>query len=265
MLFKILHGDSMRLSTDITPLNTGCMYVTYDGQLYVDLNVGTDEAPDHQRVKLNSRPQNIRGTHSEFEESNSVFLNGEMIIVDDDVSGTRIKFGDGINKYSSLPFYGSIYSEKPTYTYAEIAGLTEQLLELQAQIDAIPVVPSGMIMIWSGSVDNIPFGWALCNGDNGTPNLTDKFVLGAGSSYAVGSIGGEEEHILTTEELAAHSHTFANNILVNTTATNGFTVGQATNKEYTRIAAISNTQSAGGGVAHNNMPPYYSLCYIMKL
>jgi len=69
-----------------------------------------------------------------------------------------------------------------------IAGNTEYFM-----------VPKGGIIIWSGSINNIPEGWVLCDGNNGTPNLTDRFVLGAGHNYTVDSTGGESEHILPHE------------------------------------------------------------------
>ena len=52
------------------------------------------------------------------------------------------------------------------------------------------VVPTGFIGMWSGSASTIPTGWALCDGTNGTPNLTDRFVLGAGKAYQPGATGG---------------------------------------------------------------------------
>lgn len=48
-----------------------------------------------------------------------------------------------------------------------------------------PVSPSGVICMWSGATTAIPTGWALCNGSNGTPDLRDKFVVGAGSTYTL--------------------------------------------------------------------------------
>lgn len=61
---------------------------------------------------------------------------------------------------------------------------------------------SGIITMWSGSVASIPVGWYLCNGSNGTPDLRDRFVIGAGSNYAVGATGGSKDAIAV-----AHSHT----------------------------------------------------------
>ena len=44
--------------------------------------------------------------------------------------------------------------------------------------------------MWSGSIGAIPVGYYLCNGSNGTPDLRDRFVVGAGNTYAVGNTGG---------------------------------------------------------------------------
>lgn len=55
---------------------------------------------------------------------------------------------------------------------------------------SVTPIPSGGILIWSGSIGSIPVGYYLCNGSNGTPDLRDKFVVGAGSTYAVGNTGG---------------------------------------------------------------------------
>jgi hypothetical protein len=55
MLFKILHGDSSNISLDTTPFHEGWCYVTHDGYFYVDLNVGTKEGPNNQRLKLNAK------------------------------------------------------------------------------------------------------------------------------------------------------------------------------------------------------------------
>ena len=50
-------------------------------------------------------------------------------------------------------------------------------------------VPSGGIIIWSGAANAIPTGWVLCDGTNSTPNLRDKFIIGAGNSYNVNDTG----------------------------------------------------------------------------
>ena len=72
-------------------------------------------------------------------------------------------------------------------------------------IDAY-TVPAGGIIMWSGSTGSIPSGWFLCNGSNGTPDLRNRFVVGAGDSYAVDATGGADSVTLSTSEIPAHSH-----------------------------------------------------------
>lgn len=118
-------------------------------------------------------------------------------------------------------------------------------------------VPVGAIVIWSGSVNNIPAYWHLCDGTNGTIDLRDKFVLGAGNSYSVGAIGGETTHTLTIGEMPSHSHSISY-------SRHGGT-GQTTSAEFGGGNYTEDTSTEGGGAAHNNMPPYYALCYIQRI
>ena len=70
-------------------------------------------------------------------------------------------------------------------------------------------VPDGIIIMWYGNLLEIPDGWALCDGTNGTPNLLDKFIVGAGNNYAVGSTGGVTTVTLTSPQLPVHSHPYS--------------------------------------------------------
>ncbi len=119
-------------------------------------------------------------------------------------------------------------------------------------------IPQGLICMWSGST--IPEGWALCNNENGTPDLRGRFVLGSSDSYAIGDVGGESEVTLTVEQMPSHNHVYdramsASSKLQSGTSTFG-TVSSRLN---------ANSTSAGNNQPHNNMPPYYVLAYIMKL
>ncbi|EGW42612.1 hypothetical protein [Bilophila sp. 4_1_30] len=82
-------------------------------------------------------------------------------------------------------------------------------------------VPTGFIGMWSGSASTIPTGWALCDGTNGTPNLTDRFILGAGKAYQPGATGGTAT---ATPSVAAGS---AKTGVSLTTAAPGGTAGNA--------------------------------------
>lgn len=67
--------------------------------------------------------------------------------------------------------------------------------------------PSGIIVMWSGTINSIPAGWALCDGTNGTPNLTDKFILSVSSAAEnPGGTGGSNSYSLTVNQLPSHNH-----------------------------------------------------------
>jgi len=143
--------------------------------------------------------------------------------------------------------------------------------------------PKGVIVMWNGSTP--PEGWALCDGGNGTPNLKDKFILGKGSKN-IGSTGGASAHTLTASEMPSHNHG-GNSGYSNPSHRHGINTRQddynvsggsgpswgADNGSYKAYhSTISSSinhrhsiSSQGGGKAHNNMPPYYVLAFIMKL
>jgi microcystin-dependent protein len=110
-----------------------------------------------------------------------------------------------------------------------------------------------------------PNGWAICNGSNGTPDLTGRFILGftgePNPTRPLNSIGGAERVTLSVNELPSHTHgafkygfgginrgNFGDNrVVINTTSESAYNV------------------PTGNNQAHENMPPYYVLYYIMKL
>jgi hypothetical protein len=70
-------------------------------------------------------------------------------------------------------------------------------------------VPQGGIIMWSGSVASIPTGWFLCDGTNGTPNLQNRFIVGAGDTHAPGATGGADSVTLAETNLPSHTHSFS--------------------------------------------------------
>jgi len=144
-------------------------------------------------------------------------------------------------------------------------------------------IPSGLIAIWSGAVGAIPSGWLLCNGSNGTPDLRNSFVLGAGNSYSVGQTGGSTDAIVVSHTHTAtststvtdpgHQHNISsyNNTTPNGTLINAFTntTSPQTNTTQTAstgitVATSTTNQTTGVSGTNANMPPYYALAYIMK-
>ena len=123
---------------------------------------------------------------------------------------------------------------------------------------------SGMILMWSGSIDNIPEGWVLCDGSNDTPDLRNRFIVGAGGEYAVNDIGGSNSVTLTTSQIPSHTHTAKYS--TDTTKSGDSSSGTfITTISQTSGSRSFTTETAGGGTAHENRPPYYSLAYIMKI
>jgi hypothetical protein len=140
-----------------------------------------------------------------------------------------------------------------------------QLLGLQSG------VPSGFIGLWSGAANAIPAGWLLCDGTGGTPNLIDKFVLGAGTSApAVGATGGSKDAIVVSHTHTAsdsgHTHSLPSTYWGGggARAGSGGGLGEATGKITGTSNANITVASAGQSGTNANLPPYYALCYIMK-
>ena len=116
-------------------------------------------------------------------------------------------------------------------------------------------VISGSIIMWSGSILDIPYGWVLCDGRNDTPDLRNRFVVGAGNAYQVGNVGGQASVVLTDAQMPSHTHSGSRSGSVTAQTGTGATATATT---------TANTGATGGGQAHENRPPYYALAYIMK-
>ena len=120
---------------------------------------------------------------------------------------------------------------------------------------------TGMIIMWSGAISNIPSGWVLCDGTNNTPNLRDKFIVGAGNSYAVAATGGADSVTLTIAQMPNHSHP----IQIRTGKDDdNFSFNQGFSSDAPTSGGTFNSNTEGGGQSHENRPPYYALAFIMK-
>ena len=192
-------------------------------------------------------------------------------------------------------------------TTAKIADRSVTAQKLDASINFFP---SGGIVMWNGSALNIPSGWALCDGTNGTPDLRDRFIVGAGRNYSPNAIGGADSVSLTQGQMPSHSHsgtalengwhthTASSKAYIDSTkvftyggdavGAHGYTntdvaIGGAGahihsvtiysggNHSHTLSVSVdsvsdhTHTISAeGGGQPHENRPPFYALCFIMK-
>jgi microcystin-dependent protein len=136
--------------------------------------------------------------------------------------------------------------------------------------DGAGMIPVGGIIMWHGAENKIPDGWALCNGNNETPNLTDKFIVGAGESYRVRDTGGKEEVTLAKNQMPKHNHigTESYNQLVRYNKEGekeAFDGNGSNNTNRFNLRWHASIVDAGESKPHENRPPYYALCFIMKV
>jgi microcystin-dependent protein len=191
----------------------------------------------------------------------------------------------------TAPTAATTVNDTQIATTAFVQSLIDQALKA--------AFPTGIITVWKGTVATIPTGYHLCDGTNGTPDLRDKFVVGAGGSYTPGDTGGSDSKTLTNSELPSHDHTatIANNgahehfvanvdtaiggqnlIATNTMADTGnlgtsssYNLGGSATAATIGLTSTAGTHnhtididSTGDGLPFDIRPPYYALCYIMK-
>lgn len=205
---------------------------------------------------------------------------------------------------SHEPLTSSFFQNNPNTFLGVTVGSDSEMVPRQ-RIASVPYalsspgsgVPSGVITMWSGAISNIPEGWAICDGSNGTPDLRNRFVVGAGGTYAVEQRGGSTtKNINHTHSTPSHTHTVSNHThTINhqhyvTRVNNGTSWsesghGLAAGGDFAGItmngsqspatsgaagsgttgSAGSGTTGTGGSTNQDIMPPYYALAFIMKL
>ena len=151
-------------------------------------------------------------------------------------------------------------------------------------------LPTGVIVMWNGTIDKVPVGWELCDGSRGTPDLREKFIVGAGSSYDVGGTGGRNQCILTEKHIPAHTHNRNSdgirelpimettlktrddkaNLVPRTEEKSGrhiYNIEQNPETVYNMPYFSTRTGEAGAKKANSNrfyVPTYYALAFIVK-
>ena len=143
-------------------------------------------------------------------------------------------------------------------------------------------IPAGTIVLWSGATSAIPTGWLICDGTSSTPDLRNRFVVGAGSTYSVDATGGSADAVIPTHNHTAtstvtdpgHFHLEGSTVQygVTTSTSRGNRSGdtEASGKSFntesatTGITVATTTANTGVSATNANLPPYYALAYIMK-
>ena len=246
------------MAVNLSPIGNGFQFFNNDG---LPLNAG----------KLYTYQAGSTTPLSTFTDSSGLIANTNPIILGTDgrppstiwlTNGFFYKFLLATSSNVTIQTYDNLYG---------IIGATPP---------AATPIPSGGIFLWSGSIGSIPAGYVLCNGSNGTPDLRNRFVVGAGSTYAVDATGGSADAVVVSHTHTAtsvvtdpaHSHTMvaissailqgggSQTVPRDTGTDTTFT----TNTNTTGITVATTNATAGVSGTNANLPPYYALCYIMK-
>jgi microcystin-dependent protein len=188
--------------------------------------------------------------------------------------------GTGVT--SSTGTGSTVLSASPTFTgtpLAPTASVTTDNTQIATTAFVRDIIPAGIISMWSGSIVSIPTGWVLCDGTNSTPDLRNRFVVGAGSTYAVNATGGS-----ANATLPSHNHTAVSNVTdpTHNHQTNGYADNTGSGVGFLRtsqggdfslinttavatgITVATTINSSGTSATNANLPPYFALAYIMK-
>jgi microcystin-dependent protein len=170
-----------------------------------------------------------------------------------------------------------------TYKWIDVERFTP-LTEINKRL----LPPGSNPQIYTGNIDSIPDGWFLCNGTNGTPNLSGKFLVGLdpgdADHNAIGKTGGQKKVKLSEQEMPQHKHSGSVSIPAHSHGLPGDVVGvggtqtnalsnsnnvghktvSSTSSSGAQTGSIS-TANVGGNQSHENRPPYYTLAYIIYM
>lgn len=213
--------------------------------------------------------------------------NGQIVTL----SGNNVGINKG-NPGTALDVNGTITATSVIATTANLGTLTVNIINSanmpgQLNVNSIKAtntvtaatfvgngtIPIGGIIMWSGAINQIPAGWALCNGYNGTPNLMDRFVVGAGYNYSPGNAGGSGLIYVRTENMPAHNHYYKDgfgsfwgqgNIGNDSTPTTWGPDDISLNAGWIWYRDMY-TSVVGGSQPIDSRPPYYALAYIMRI
>jgi len=276
-------------------------------------NVSYGETNTSYQVNI-YKPQgaNLFKVHTSFSgiSSDSLKFQSEFLFDDSSIPSSGIKFNAKIGGGDFI-LMKAYYNNHPVMTLKnsgnlglgitnpskklEISGNAKASGEVSgAKFIGKGTIPIGGIIMWSGNIGSIPSGWALCDGNNGTPNLKDRFIAGGGGSYAISSIGGADAVSISTAQMPYHNHSGTTNTesnhyhkVVRDASKNGGgnSIARHSDQDYSiqynlqrhsSTANWGNTNSdgahdhtlninnTGSGQAHENRPPYYALAFIMR-
>ena len=232
--------------------------------LYVGLTVDGDSAEISPRQRLMSVPKAFRA-------EDSVAARGNMAV-------SNALYGSSASLRGAAANALSVANKLECSGSLQVNSMTNGSLAVGGSITGKGAIPVGGIIVWSGLEKDIPAGWALCNGKTyygqTTPNLLNQFIVGVGKNpddkvgqYRVKDTGGANTVALAVDQMPAHTHNFeftrAGLWLDVNANTYFFYCPDKPKGGFSSMAKT--TGNAGGGQAHENRPPFYALCYIMRV
>ena len=165
---------------------------------------------------------------------------------------------DSTNSDQFISFFGANSGNQPNRVDSDFTyNPNTNLIKLDGTAGGI--IPTGGIIMWSGAVNAIPTGFVLCDGTNNTPDLRDKFIIGAGN-LGVGTTGGQKDAIVPNH---THPTSVDSGRLFHQGGQN-YTISYGGAGSYPGTVFSMNNPSNGESVTDKNLPPYHALCYIMK-
>ena len=176
-----------------------------EARLNIGLDVGTtgfelieSETPSDARTAINMAESDTVEFDNVTIKGNDVYHKGNLGVSDSRTSTDTdvVLNSKGINDHRQSGDHDQRY-----YTKQEVDNLLAQVSDM----------PTGGIIMWSGTVNDIPVGFTLCDGSNASPDLRNRFIVGAGTSYNAGSTGGESSVQLTINEMPSHGHNGSTN------------------------------------------------------
>jgi hypothetical protein len=209
-------------------------------------------------------------------------VNGNLAVTGTTALSGALTYG-GVTLSNAVTGTGSMaLSASPTFTGTPIAPTAApgtNTTQIATTAFALAnSIPSGAIILWSGSIASIPSGWLLCDGTSGTPDLRNRFIVGAGSTYAVAATGGTADAVVVSHTHTAtdsgHTHGLGNTVSTTTPGSVVTYTGPGGGNAFQSINTLTGSTNSGTanisvsttGVSgtNQNLPPYYALAYIMK-
>lgn len=264
---KLNIKDNLQIKGGKSEFNPNDTITHFNNQDNVNIISGDTDFNSNIDIKGNLRAdQNIF-----FNKDKYIYLNSDKThSVINKQNSLDIQINDKIPHTFSLDSSNGDVSHTGNLSIGNDINVTNNINCNEIKINDIDikqyVYTRGMIIMWNSTT--APEGWAICNGQNGTPDLRGRFIISTGSGYQLGNKGGASSVTLNANQIPPHSHRYWDTTFSEHggPVDYGMRIGsKKTDHDNTQYGVWLYTENNGGNQAHENRPPYYALTYIMKL